>query len=198
MQGDGAFLLLGEHLGFFLQSSDDTVYCGKEILLLHLPLVVSGSDEGSLVAYVGDVGARESRCLACQQVDIYGLVELERFEVYAEYLLALVQVGEVNVYLSVETSGTQQCLVEDVHTVGGGEDDDTRVGAESVHLGEQLVQRVLALIVATHSGVLATGTAHCVNLVDKDDAGCLLLGLAEEIAYARCAHTDEHLHEVGA
>jgi len=39
-------------------------------------------------------------------------------------------------------------------------------------------------------------TAHGVDLVDEHDAGRVLLALLEEVAHARGAHADEHLHEV--
>src|SRR4051812_32680245 len=41
-------------------------------------------------------------------------------------------------------------------------------------------------------------TAHRIDLVDEDDARCVLLALLEQVAYARGAYTDEHLHEVRA
>ena len=98
---------------------------------------------------------------------------------------------------AVEASGTQQGRVEHVDAVGGGQHDDTAVGAEAVHLGEQGVQRVLALVVAAHGGILRTGTAHGVNLVDEDDAGSLGLGLLEHVAHAAGTDAHEHLDKVG-
>ena len=71
-------------------------------------------------------------------------------------------------------------------------------GAESVHLGEQCVERVFALVVASHGRILAACSSHGVDFVDEDDAWSLLLGLAEEVAHAACAYADEHFHEVGA
>ena len=43
----------------------------------------------------------------------------------------------------------------------------------------------------------ATVTADCVDFVDEDDAGGVLLALLEEVADAGCADADEHLDEVG-
>ena len=100
--------------------------------------------------------------------------------------------------LAVEASRAEQGLVEHVGTVGGRHDDDARVGAEAVHFGEQCVERVLALVVAAHGGVLAACAPHGVNLVDEDDAWCFLLGLSEDVAHTAGAHADKHLHEVGA
>ena len=68
---------------------------------------------------------------------------------------------------------------------------------EAVHLDEQLVERLLALVVtAAQAG--AAVAADGVDLVHEDDAGRVLLGLLEEVAHARGADADEHLDEVRA
>ena len=167
VEGDGTLLLRCHHLCLLLKTADDAVYGVEEVLLAHHLAVVACCDEGSLVADVGDVGTGESRSLACQHVDVHLLVHLDRLQMHLEDVAALGEVWEVYVYLAVETSCTQKGLVEHVDAVGGSEDDDTGVGAEAVHLGEQGVQRVLSLVVAAHSRVAAAGTADGVNLVDK-------------------------------
>ena len=55
---------------------------------------------------------------------------------HLEDLDTILQFGQIDVNLTVETTSTKQSLVEDIGTVGGSEDDDARVGAEAVHLGE--------------------------------------------------------------
>jgi hypothetical protein len=40
--------------------------------------------------------------------------------------------------------------------------------------------------------------AHGIDFVNKDDAGRILLGLLEHVAYAGGADTDEHFDEIGA
>ena len=100
-------------------------------------------------------------------------------------------------YLAVKTSGAQQCLVQNVHAVGGGQDDNAAVGAETVHLGQQLVQCVLAFVVAAHSGCFGTGTPYSVNLVDEHDTRRFFLCLAEQIADTGSSHADKHFHKVG-
>src|SRR5207249_476882 len=44
----------------------------------------------------------------------------------------------------------------------------------------------------------ASVPAHCIDFVDEDDAGGVLLGLLEHVAHARGTHADEHLDEVRA
>ena len=76
-------------------------------------------------------------------------------------------------------------------------DDDALARVEAVHLGEQLVEGLLALLVAAHRR-LDADLAERVELVDEDDAGRLAFGLVEQVAHARRADADEHLDELGA
>ncbi len=50
----------------------------------------------------------------------------------------------------------------------------------------------------TTYGVNPARLAKCIELVDEDDARGLLACLFEEIAHARGAHSDKHLHELRA
>ena len=114
-----------------------------------------------------------------------------------EDALAALHVGTVDDDAAIEAAGTEQRRIEDVGTVRRGDEDDAFVRLEAVHLDEQLVQRLLALVVAAAEAGAAM-TADRVDLVDEDDAGRVLLALLEQIADARGADADEHLDEVGA
>ena len=197
VNGNRASLLIGDDLGTFLQAADDAVNGIHEILALHSLLLVASSDEGCLVADVGDIGTREAWGLPREQVEVHRAVGLDVAKVHLEYFLAVAELRQLDVDLAVKSSCTQQRLVEDVGTVGRSKDDDTTVGAEAVHLGEQLVEGALALVIAAQVCLIATGAAHGINLVDKDDAGGFLLGLPEEISHARSADADKHLNKVG-
>src|SRR5262249_16721988 len=97
--------------------------------------------------------------------------------------------------LTVEAARAQERRIEDVRPVGGGDQDDALIRLEAVHLDQQLVQRLLALVIAA----AATGApmaADGVDLVDEDDARRILLRLLEHVAHARGADANEHLDEV--
>src|SRR6185436_19183835 len=64
------------------------------------------------------------------------------------------------------------------------------------HFHEQLVERLLALVVPTAEAGTAMA-ADRVDFVDEDDARRVLLGLLEHVAHAAGADADEHLDEVG-
>ena len=94
-----------------------------------------------------------------------------------EDLLAAAHVGQRHHDLAVEAARPQQRGVEHVRPVGGRDDDHALVALEAVHLDEQLVQRLLALVVtAAQAG--AAMAADGVDLVDEDDARRVLLAPA--------------------
>ena len=105
--------------------------------------------------------------------------------------------GRLTITRRSKRPGPQQRRIEHVGTVGRRHQDDAFVRLEAVHLDEQLVQGLFALVVtAAEAG--AAMTADRVDLVDEDDAGRVLLALLEQVAHARRADADEHLDEVGA
>ena len=94
--------------------------------------------------------------------------------------------------------GAQERGVEDLRPVGGAEDDHRDVGLEAVHLGEDLVERLLALVVAAaEAGAGAARAADRIELVDEDDRRRGLLGLLEQVADAAGADADDGLDELG-
>src|SRR4029079_5400288 len=93
-------------------------------------------------------------------------------------LVASLAVGAVDHDLAVEAAWAEQSRVEDVRAVGGRDEDDVVLHLEAVHLHEELVERLLALVVAAAETGAAVAT-HRVDLVHEDDAGRVLLRLLE-------------------
>ncbi len=162
-----------------------------------LAAALAGGQQRRLVDQVGEVGAGEAGGLAGERVEVDLLRERLAAGVDLEDLLAPLAVRAVDDDLAVEAAGPQQRRVEDVRAVGGGDQDDVVLHLEAVHLDQELVQGLLALVVAAaHAG--AAVAADGVDLVHEDDAGGVLLGLLEEVADAAGADADEHLDEVRA
>ena len=160
-------------------------------------LVLAGGEQRGLVEDVGQVGAGEAGRAAgdAQQVD----VRRDRLaaRVHLEDLVAAVEVGGVDADLAVEAARAQQRRVEHVGAVGRRDQDDAAAHVEAVHLDQQLVEGLLALVVAAaHAG--AAVATDGVDLVDEDDGRGVLLGLLEQVAHAAGADADEHLDEVRA
>ena len=115
----------------------------------------------------------------------------------AQDRLAAAHVGAIDDDLAVEAARAQQRRIEHVGAVRRGDQDDAGVLIEAVHLDQQLIERLLALVVSA-AETRAALAADRVDLVDEDDARRALLRLLEEVAHARRADADEHLDEVRA
>src|SRR5205085_1502199 len=116
--------------------------------------------------------------------------------VHAQDAFAPLYVGAVDHDAAIESARTQQGGIEDVGPIGGSDENDAFVRLEAVHLDEELVQRLFALVVAA-AETRAAMTADRVNFVDEHDAGCVLLALLEEVAHAGGADANEHLDKIG-
>ena len=96
---------------------------------------------------------------------------------------AALQVGAVKDHLAIEAAWAQQRRVKHVGAVCGGDDDHVGARLEAIHLNEDLVQRLLALVVRSANPSTALATDG-INLVNKDDARRVALRLIEEVAHA--------------
>ena len=195
--GGERLLLLGHDHGAALGAHHDLVLGVLELELRDEPLVAARGEQRRLVHEVGEIGAGEARRAARDDAQIDVGRERHLAHMHLEDLLAAADVGARHHDLAVEAAGTQQRGIEHVGTVGRGDQDDAFVGLEAVHLDQQLIERLLALVVAAAEAGAAMA-ADRVDLVDEDDAGRVLLRLLEHVAHAGRADADEHLDEVGA
>ena len=152
-------------------------------------------EQCGLVEDVRQVRAREAgRALGdLTQVHLRG--ERLALRVDLQDGLAALQVGGLDGDLTVETPRAQQRRIEDVGAVGRRDQDDVGALIEAVHLHEELVERLLALVVTAADAAAAVAT-HGVDLVDEDDGRCVLLRALKKLAHARGTHADVQLHEL--
>src|SRR5712691_7308505 len=108
---------------------------------------------------------------------------------YLQNGLAAVLIRRTHGHPSVKAAGAQQRLVEHVGTVGRGEDDDAFARGKAVHLGQDLIQSLLALVVAAE-GARTAGTPDGVELIDENDGRGSLAGLFEQVPHATRADAD--------
>ena len=111
-------------------------------------------------------------------------------------LLTARKIRRLNRNLTVKTARTQQGRIQNIRTVRRSNQDDVGVRIETIHLNQQLVQRLLTLVVtATDAG--ATLAAHRIDLINKNDRRRRILSLLKQVAHAGRTHTNEHLNEIG-
>ena len=193
--GGHLLLVVGHHHRAPLGAHHDLVAGIVEFLRCDQALAAPRSEQRRFVDQVGDVGAREARSPPGDHPRIDVGCKRHPLHVNGENLFAALDVGTRDHHLSVEAAGTQQRRVEHVGPVGRGDDDDAFVGFEPVHLDQQLVERLFALVVAIAKARTAMA-ADCVDFVDKHDARSRLLCLGEHVADPARTDADEHLDEV--
>ena len=192
-----AQLFQSHALGLALRSGLNTVDGLVDGAVVNQLGTGTGAQQGGFVEHVGQIGTGEARRAHGDHVQVDVRHERLALGMHPQDRLTAFQIGGRHAHLPVESARTQQGGVEHVGTVGGGDDDEVGVVVEAVHLDEQLVQRLLALVVATaHAGTALA--AHSIDLVDEDDGGGVLLGLIEQVAHTGGTETHEHFDEVGA
>src|SRR5918992_4438328 len=187
--------LLWAHQQRALWAENDLLQGIQEVLLANLLLLTARRQERCLVDQVPEVGSREPgrRCRQLPQVHATG--ERHASGMDLEDRLAAHLVREVHHHAPVEAPGPQECLVEHVGLVGGGQNDHALLAGETIHLGQDLVEGLL-LLARSPDRRLAAGPSYGVELVDKDDRGGVLAGLLEEVAHATSADAHEQLDEL--
>ena len=97
--------------------------------------------------------------------------------------------------LAIKTTWTQQRWVQNIGAVGGRQNDDPFRCLKAVHLREQLVQSLLALVMTATESSTAFATDG-INFVNKDNGFTHFASLLEKITNTTCSDTHEHFHEV--
>ena len=99
---------------------------------------------------------------------------------HAESIVAWTVLPMMKPYLSVKSARSHESAIQDVSSVGGCNDNDAGVALKAVHLCQQLVEGLFSLIIAS-TNASASRSADSINLIYKDNAWCILLGLQANI-----------------
>src|SRR5262245_22082200 len=195
--GRRLLLLFGHYGRSAFRSHQHLVFSPLEIVHRDDFLVVAGGVERGLVHQVGQIGAGETGRAAGDDRNIDVFAERNLASVYGQNAFAPFHVGAIDDHAPVEASRTKQRRIEHVRAVGRSDQDHAVVRFETVHLDQQLVERLFALVVPApepRSAVASDG----VDLVDENDAGRVLLALLEKVAHAAGADAHEHFDEIRA
>src|ERR1051326_1465648 len=96
--------------------------------------------------------------------------------------LATDPVGPVDHNLAVEAAGAEERRVEHIRAVGGREHNDGLMRVKAIHLDEDLVEGLFALIVAS-SKARATLAPDGIEFIDEDDTRGAFLGTVKEVTH---------------
>src|SRR3546814_2429060 len=87
-------------------------------------------------------------------------------------------------------------LVQNVGLVGRRQNDDAFAAREPVHLGQNLIERLLLLARSADRG-LAPGASYSIDFVDEDDGRCVLARFREQVPDACGTDSNDHFDELG-
>lgn len=172
MDGYGMLLFVGKDFGPFFQTAYYAVDGVDEVLALYDRLVVACGYESGLIAHVGYVGARESRSLAGEQLDVEPRLGLDLLQVYVEYRHSVVKVGQIHVDLTVESACARKALSRMSARLVAASIITPLLEPESVHLGEQLVRvfsrSSLAPMLGLRPRARPTASISSINTIQGD------------------------------
>ena len=194
MVGNDTTLLLTEDTVLLLLTDEHDLDRLEEVRLGHLLTTMLDRRDGCLVHHVCEICTDRTGSRQCNLVEIDGIIQLHILCMHLQNIDTSLEVRLLHDDTTVETARTQQCRVEDFRTVRRTHDHDPLRGIEAIHLRQQLVQGLLALLVSTEAGI--SRLTDGIDLIDEDDARCRLRRLLKQITHTTRTDTDEHLDEI--
>ena len=150
-----------------------------------------------LVEKVGKVCAGKSDRRFCDGFKVNVTAHRFAFCVNFKNGNSALEIGIADRYLTVETTRTRQRGVEYVGAVGRCHNDNALVRAETVHFNEQLVERLLSLVVSAAETCSAV-TTDGVDLIYKYYTCRRFSREFKEVSDTRRTDADVHFHKVRA
>src|SRR5438046_5297567 len=140
-----------EDAALLLQARDDALHRDGEVRERTRVGAAPGGDQSRLVDEVGEIGAGEPRRERRDLIQIGVLRQADLAYVHLEDLRAALPVRTVDEHLAIEAPRAQKRRIEDLRAIGCGEQDESLARIEAIHLDQELIQRLLLLIVPAHA-----------------------------------------------
>ena len=114
---------------------------------------------------------------------------------YLQDIHTPLKIRPVNDHTSVKTSRAEKRRIKNFRSVGSSKDQKTLGSVKTVHLRKELVQCLLTLVIsAAIAGI--TALTDGIDLINKYDTRCILLGFLKKVTDTGCPHTYKHLHKL--
>ena len=181
-------------LFFPLGPHQDPVFCLFKFECGDVVSIGSDSQQRRFIDEVFQFCPRESRRRLGDLFQLDVISERHLFRVHLENLLAAFLCRTVDSDVAIETTRSHERRVEHVRPVCCGNDNHRRRLLKAVHLTENLVERLLALIVSAAKSRTAV-TPDGVDFIDEDDAGRVVLRVLKQVSDTTRPDTHKHLNE---
>ena len=194
--GGHQFVVIVHHAGTLLRAGDDAVNGLVNGSVIDEVSVGACGQQRGLVQNIGKVGAGEARGALRDRVEVDVIGQRLAFGVNTQDGLAPLEIRGFNGDLTVKTPRTQQRRIKNIGAVRCGDEDQIRGIIKAIHLNQELVQSLVALIGAAAISRTTVATDG-VDFVDEDNRGGNLLCTGDQVTHARGANTDVHFEELG-
>jgi len=178
-------------------SDKDLVSCDDELFTPDFVFVCPGGGESGFIGEIAEVGARPPGHGPRDVIKVNVFAKRNLSGVDLEDLDALRQAWKINRDLPIKAARAQQGRVKDVRPIGGGDDDDVVALFEAVDFGQELVEGLLAFVVAA-AETDAAMASNRIEFINENDRRGAVFGGAKEVTDAGGAHADKHFHELRA
>ena len=195
--GNNLFLCGRNYRALALVTGDNSFNGFLQIFLLHHVTMHFYSSQRTLIDNIGKLCTAGSGCCPRQRAIVDIVCHTHVTCMNLQDSLTALKIRQLNRNTAVKTSRTQQRLIQRFRTVGSCQNNYTLAAVKTVHLTQQLIQSLLAFIIAAELTVI-TAFADGIDFIDKYYARCLFLRLLEQIAHTGSAHADEHFYKFTA
>ncbi len=190
-----SLLMLSHTQRFLLISHDDFLDRFLDHPDSYTFLTFLTCEYSSFIEKIAELSSRESDRDGSDLIPVHISIEWLALRMYFEDLLAIFEGWETDGHTSIESSWSQKCLIEDIGAIGRCHDDDIGIIIESVHLGQDLIQGLLTLIMSP-SDTRRSLLPDSIDLIDEYDRRGFLTSFFEKISYTGSTDSDEHLDEL--
>ena len=147
--GSVAALFFRHHHRAALRAHHDLVLGRLEIVHLDETLAATRSEQGGLIDQIRQVGAGHAGRAARQDIALHVRGNGHLAHMHHQYLFTTADIRQRHHNLTIKATRAQQRWIEHVGTVGRGDHDHAAGTLETIHLDQQRIQGLLALIVTT-------------------------------------------------
>ena len=174
---------LRDYFTLLLRSNTHFDKCLADISLADIHTILFCCCNRSFIHQILQIRSGKSCCRLCDLRQIHIITKRLALGMHLQDLFSSLYIRTSNTHFTVKSSRTQNCRIQNIHTVGRRHYDNAFVHTESVHLHQQLVQCLFTLIMtAAHTGT--TSSCHRINLINENDTRCILLGFFKQISHS--------------
>ena len=195
--GDQPLILVADDMALLFGAHLNALNRVIQVAHGNLLLAFTGTENRRFIHDVFQIRAGEIRRALGNVVQIDVIGKRLFLGMNTQNRLASANIRIANRDLAIKTTRAQKRGIQNILAVRRCQNNDALVDRKAIHLNEQLVERLLALIVSA-AETAASLAADSVDLIDEDDRRGDLLCLLEQVAHTTRADADIELDKVRA